>query len=91
MKKNLLFLIFALLFLNTIFASEPAIWTINTRDEVLKGESRGVSIDENGRDLACAESVGNFQLGTILHLVERGRRFGKYFSRNGFGRENFQS
>lgn len=29
-------------------ASEPAIWTINTRAEVLKGEARGVSIDENG-------------------------------------------
>ena len=48
MKKNLLFVIFALLFSNTISASEPAIWTINTRDDVLKGESRGVSIDENG-------------------------------------------
>ncbi|MGI9054587.1 MAG: hypothetical protein ACR2F2_02160, partial [Pyrinomonadaceae bacterium] len=48
MNKNLLFVIFALLFSNTIFASEPAIWTINTRDEILKGESRGVSIDENG-------------------------------------------
>ena len=48
MKKNLLFVIFALLFSNTILASEPAIWTINTRDEILKGESRGVSIDENG-------------------------------------------
>ena len=48
MKIYFLFLIFALFFSNTIQASEPAIWTINTREEVLKGESRGVSIDENG-------------------------------------------
>ncbi len=48
MKKYFLFLIFALLFSTTIEASEPAIWTINTREDVLKGESRGVSIDENG-------------------------------------------
>ncbi len=48
MKKTLLFVIFALLFSNTIFASAPAIWTINTREDVLKGESRGVSIDETG-------------------------------------------
>lgn len=32
----------------SVKASEPAIWTINTRPEVLKGEARGVSIDENG-------------------------------------------
>ncbi len=48
MKKYLIFAIFALLFSNTILASEPAIWTINSREDVLKGESRGVSIDENG-------------------------------------------
>ncbi len=48
MKKYFLFLIFALFFTNTIQASEPAIWTIGTREDVLKGESRGVSIDENG-------------------------------------------
>ncbi len=29
-------------------ASEPQIWTIDTRGEVLRGEANGVSIDENG-------------------------------------------
>lgn len=48
MKKYFLFVIFSLLFSNIIQASEPAIWTINSREDVLKGESRGVSIDENG-------------------------------------------
>lgn len=48
MKKHFLFVIFAFLFSNIIQASEPAIWTINTREEVLKGESHGVSIDETG-------------------------------------------
>ncbi len=44
------FLLLLLIFTTTIFikASEPAIWTVNTRAEILKGESRGVSIDENG-------------------------------------------
>ncbi|MCA1637821.1 MAG: hypothetical protein LC768_05715 [Acidobacteria bacterium] len=32
----------------TIRASEPAIWSINTRAEVLKGDARGVSINQNG-------------------------------------------
>lgn len=48
MKRLFLFLLFALLFSNTISAGEPAIWTVNSREDVLKGESRGVSIDENG-------------------------------------------
>lgn len=48
MKRYFLFLLFALLFSNTISASEPAIWTTSAREDVLKGESRGVSIDENG-------------------------------------------
>lgn len=48
MKRLFLFLLSALIFSNTISASEPAIWTINSREDVLKGESRGVSIDENG-------------------------------------------
>ncbi len=29
-------------------ASEPAIWSVNTRAEVLKGDAKGVSINENG-------------------------------------------
>lgn len=30
-------------------ASEPSIWTVNTRADVLKGDARGVSIDDLGR------------------------------------------
>lgn len=48
MKRLFLFLFFTFLFSNIISASEPTIWTINSREDVLKGESRGVSIDENG-------------------------------------------
>ena len=29
-------------------ASEPSIWSVNSRSEVLKGDARGVSINENG-------------------------------------------
>jgi sugar lactone lactonase YvrE len=32
----------------TIYSSEPSIWSVNTRADVLKGDSRGVSIDHNG-------------------------------------------
>ncbi len=31
-----------------VLASEPTIWTVNTRTEVMKGDVRGVSVDENG-------------------------------------------
>jgi sugar lactone lactonase YvrE len=48
MKKLFLFLFFVFTFTLFLNASEPAIWTINTRAEVLRGEARGVSIDENG-------------------------------------------
>lgn len=48
MKKQLLFATFLLLFSTLIFASEPAIWSVNSKLEVLKGDSRGVSISDNG-------------------------------------------
>lgn len=32
----------------SILAGDPLIWTVNTRADVLKGDSRGVSIAENG-------------------------------------------
>ncbi len=41
-------LCFLLCLFFSVKASEPAIWTVNTRAEILKGEARGVSIDENG-------------------------------------------
>jgi hypothetical protein len=48
MKKYLLFAVLFILFSNTIKASEPAIWSVNSRADVLKGDARGVSIDDNG-------------------------------------------
>ncbi len=41
----------AFIFLSFIFsaqASEPGVWTIGTKGDILKGDSRGVSIDDNG-------------------------------------------
>lgn len=46
--RGLVGLCFLLCLFFSVKASEPAIWTINTRAEILKGEARGVSIDENG-------------------------------------------
>src|SRR5688572_14169849 len=46
--RGLVVLCFLLCFFFNATASEPAIWSVNTRAEVLKGEARGVSIDENG-------------------------------------------
>jgi sugar lactone lactonase YvrE len=36
------------LLITTAFAGEPAVWEINSRSELLKGEARGVSITDNG-------------------------------------------
>lgn len=36
------------LFSTSILASSPLIWTVNTRTDVLKGDSKGVSISDNG-------------------------------------------
>jgi hypothetical protein len=33
---------------NNVNASEPAIWSVNTRADILKGDASGVSINENG-------------------------------------------
>ncbi len=48
MKNLICFVFTVLLCVLTAKASEPAIWTVNTRAEVLKGDAKGVSIDENG-------------------------------------------
>jgi sugar lactone lactonase YvrE len=42
--------LFTLVFLSflTAQASEPTVWQVNTRNEVLRGDSRGVSITETG-------------------------------------------
>jgi len=48
MKKIICFVIFGLLFVTNLKASEPAIWSINTRAEVVKGDAKGVSITDTG-------------------------------------------
>ena len=48
MKKYLLFVIFVNLFSLTINASEPSIWSVNSRADVLRGDAKGVSIGDNG-------------------------------------------
>ena len=49
MKKQFCFLLFFVLpvFFPT-YASEPAIWSVNTRAEILKGDATGVSITDTG-------------------------------------------
>lgn len=49
MKKQIL-LLFFFIFSTAIlaYAVEPAVWSVNTRSEVLRGDSKGVSINENG-------------------------------------------
>ncbi len=48
MKKFIYFIFTGLLCVLVAKASEPKIWSVNTRAEVLKGDARGVSINENG-------------------------------------------
>jgi WD40 repeat protein len=43
-----IFSLIALFLPLTIFSAEPSIWTVGSRADVLKGDSRGVSIDANG-------------------------------------------
>ncbi len=45
--KPIIFLL-AFLFPISSFPSDPSIWTVGTRSDVLKGDARGVSIDANG-------------------------------------------
>ncbi|HEY0429959.1 MAG TPA: hypothetical protein VGC76_19400 [Pyrinomonadaceae bacterium] len=48
MKKFICFVFISFLCISAATASEPKIWTVDTRAEILKGEAKGVSIDENG-------------------------------------------
>ncbi len=48
MKKLSLSFIFLAIFSMTIIAGEPKIWSVNSRADVLKGDARGVSIDNSG-------------------------------------------
>lgn len=48
MKKLFFLLIFVFNFTILISAAEPTIWTVNTRAEILKGDAKGVLIDDTG-------------------------------------------
>src|SRR5689334_1305382 len=48
MIKTLSVLLSLLLFSNILQAADPSIWTVDSRSDVLKGDARGVSIDQNG-------------------------------------------
>jgi WD40 repeat protein len=39
---------FVFIFSTDVFSSEPAIWTVDTRAEVLRGDARGVSVTDTG-------------------------------------------
>lgn len=49
MNKFLFSLALIGLFTCIAFASDPSIWSVETKADVLKGDARGVSIDANGR------------------------------------------
>ena len=48
MKTTFFFLAIILTNITNTLASDPAVWTVGSRAEVLRGDSRGVSIDANG-------------------------------------------
>jgi hypothetical protein len=48
MNRSLSFLAALILFSAGALASEPQIWTVNSRSDVLKGDARSVSVDANG-------------------------------------------
>ncbi len=47
MKFSITFIFLAFCFANA-FASEPSIWTVNSRADVLRGDARGVSVTDTG-------------------------------------------
>lgn len=48
MKTLVLATSFIVLFFVSALASEPLVWSVNSQADVLKGDSHGVSIDQNG-------------------------------------------
>src|SRR6187551_1532924 len=48
MKTYLSAILFVLFLALVAAAAGPAVWTVDTRSEVLKGDSKGVSIDDTG-------------------------------------------
>jgi hypothetical protein len=59
MRTTFLLVLFAL----TAFAVEPAVWSVNSRADVLKGDARGVSIDQDGTIRLSPRLVEVFKTG----------------------------
>jgi sugar lactone lactonase YvrE len=49
MKSYFLAFLAVLAFSSMIVAAEPSVWSVDSRADVLKGDARGVSIDDTGR------------------------------------------
>ncbi len=48
MKNIVLAFFFMTAFAVTSFSGEPSVWSVNSRSDVLKGDARGVSVDQDG-------------------------------------------
>ncbi len=48
MKKHYLLTILLLIFSTSTFAADPLIWSVNSRDDIVNGDAKGVSINDNG-------------------------------------------
>ena len=48
MNRALLFYIFLVTSSFTVQAAGPSVWSINSRAEIVKGNARGVSIEQDG-------------------------------------------
>src|SRR5688500_12251750 len=55
--------VICLLFVVSSFSSEPSVWSVNSRGEVLKGDARGVSIDQDGTITLSPKLVEVFKTG----------------------------
>ncbi len=65
MKTNFAGTFFLLLIVFTIniFASEPVVWTVDSRAEVLKGDAKGVSISDTGAIILAPKLTEVFSTG----------------------------
>ncbi len=61
MKKILFAFFFLTSFTINSFSSEPLIWSVSSRADVLKGDARGVSIGQNGRITLAPRHVEVFK------------------------------
>ncbi len=63
MKNFLSVVVLTLSIFVTVHASEPLIWSVNSRADVLKGDAHGVSIDQTGTISLASKSTEVFKTG----------------------------